>query len=90
MAHGNLVLRSYCDGFLLYMLSQAVLKYLQECLSEAEKGEQQYSSDSTAPQGLSKHTVPLHPIDSRFSLVASTSIILLLVSLYLGPFRDFQ
>ena len=61
-----------------HMCSQAVLKYLQECLSEAEEGEQQHSSDSTAPQGLSKQTVPLHPIDNRFSLVASTVIILLL------------
>ena len=58
--------------------SQAVLKYLQECLSEAEEGEQQHSSDSTAPQGLSKQTVPLHPIDNRFSLVASMVIILFL------------
>ena len=49
-----------------------MLKYLLECLSESEEGDQPDSSDSTAAaHSLSKRTAPLHPIDNRFSLVAS-------------------
>lgn len=69
MADSNRLL-SYCDKIPL-VHAQAVLKYLQECLNKAEEGEQPDSSDSIA---LSKRTVPLHPIDNRFSLVASTHL----------------
>ena len=70
MLHDRWLLNYYDKIPLVH--AQAVLKYLQEYLNEAEEGEQPDSSDSTAPHNHSKHTVPLHPIDNRFSLVAST------------------
>ena len=51
------------------MLIQAVLKYLRDCLNETEKVEPDNNVNS-----VSKHTVPLQPIDNKFSLVASMLI----------------
>lgn len=51
---------------------QAILKYLRECLNDTEDGEVE-SSDSTDNNVFSKHTIPLQPIDNKFSLVASKS-----------------
>ena len=51
---------------------QAVLKYLRDCLNETEKVEPDYSDSNV--NSVSKHTVPLQPIDNKFSLVASMLI----------------
>ena len=53
----------------VFIYHQAVLKYLRECLNEIEDGEPE-SSDS-ADNISSKYTIPLQPIDNKFSLVAS-------------------
>lgn len=51
---------------------QAVLKYLRDCLNETEKVEPNCSDSNIS--SVSKHTVPLQPIDNRFSLVAGMLI----------------
>ena len=53
-------------------ITQAVLKYLLECLNEVEEPPDSRPGDATVtPHSLSQRTVPIHPINDRYSLVAS-------------------